>query len=101
MTGVQTCALPIFVCYVVFVFAILPKNSAFLKEREQVFIDHAGKDHFRDGGKLPRAGFCGFWVVGGCRAWDSAIFGRWTVPAREVLRFPSDGPFPRVRFCDF
>ena len=63
-----------------------------------MFIDHAGKDHFRDGGKLPRAGFCGFWVVGGCRAWDSAIFGRWTAAARGILQFLGGELFLRVRF---
>src|SRR5699024_6070682 len=89
-----------FVCYVVFVFAILPKNSAFLKEREQVFIDHAGKDHFRNDGKLPRVGFCGFWVVDYSCARDSAFFERWTAPARKISRSPSDGRLPRVGFSD-
>ena len=84
----------------VFVFAILPKNSAFLKEREQVFIDHAGKDHFRNDGKLPRVGFCGFWVVDYSCARDSAFFERWTAPARKISRSPSDGRLPRVGFSD-
>src|SRR5699024_12390757 len=90
-----------FVCYVVFVFAILPKNCAFLKEREQVFIDRAGKDHFRNDGKLPRVGFCGFWVVDYSCARDSAFFERWTAPARKISRSPSDGRLPRVGFSDW
>jgi len=34
------------------------------------------------------------------RAWESAIFGRWMVTAREILHFPSGGHFPCVGFCD-
>src|SRR5699024_6175129 len=89
-----------FVCYVVFVFAILPKNSAFLKEREQVFIDRAGKDQFRDSGKPPHVGLCDFWVVDYSCARDSAFFERWTAPARKISRSPSDGRLPRVGFSD-
>ena len=35
------------------------------------------------------------------RAWDSAVSERWTLPAREILRFLGGGPFLRVGFGDF
>src|SRR5699024_12656029 len=31
---------------------------------------------------------------------DFAVFERWTLPAREILQFPSGGTLPRVRFGD-
>src|SRR5699024_8309617 len=34
------------------------------------------------------------------RAWDSATSGRWTAATRGITRFPSGGPFLRVRFHD-
>src|SRR5699024_224220 len=34
------------------------------------------------------------------RAWDCTIPERWTAPAREISRFPSDGSLQRVGFPD-
>src|SRR5699024_4113115 len=45
--------------------------------------------------------FCDFWAVEYSRAWDSVISGRWSLPARGILRFLSGGTLPRVRFRDF
>ena len=45
---------------------------------------------------FPRVRLCDFWAVECSRAWDCAIFGRWTVPAREKLRFSGDGARQRI-----